>query len=90
LVPRSQPHAVISDPATVAERALKIAAQGVIESEDGEMIPLDAQTLCVHGDTPQAVNLARQIKAKLEENGIVVGSAASLNQGVTNEKDLSS
>ena len=90
LVPRSQHKAVISDPATVAERALKIAAQGVIDSEDGQMIPLDAQTLCVHGDTPQAVNLARQIKEKLEENGIAVGSAANLNQGVKNEKDLSS
>lgn len=72
LVPRSQPGAVIKDPGEVAARALKMARDGVVEAIDGRPIPLAAQTLCVHGDTPGAVDLVRQIRESLENAGIRV------------------
>lgn len=84
LVSRSKPGAVIYDPATVAKRALMMAAKGMIEAEDGSMLTLDADTLCVHGDTPDSVDLVRNIRETLEANGITVVPMAeiiSLKQG---------
>ncbi len=84
LVSRSKPGAVIYDPKTVAERALMMAAKGMIEAEDGSMLTLEADTLCVHGDTPDAVDLVRNIRETLERNGITVvpmGEIISLKQG---------
>jgi len=72
LVPRRQPGAVIKDPSTVAQRALMMARDGVVVAVDGRSIPLSAQTLCVHGDTPGAVDLVRRIHQALESAGIRV------------------
>lgn len=72
LVPRSRPGAVIKDPAEVAARALLMARDGVVVAVDGRRIPLKAQTLCVHGDTPGAVDLVRQIRQTLENENIRV------------------
>jgi UPF0271 protein len=70
LVSRRKPDAVIKDPQTVAERALRMAADGEIVSIDGAVIPIEAQTLCVHGDTPLAVDLVRNIRETLEAHGV--------------------
>jgi UPF0271 protein len=72
LVSRRQPGAVIKEPEKVAERALKMAKEGKVVAIDGTEIPLNAQTLCVHGDTPGAVDLVRQIRELLENQGIDV------------------
>ena len=72
LVARSRPGAVIKDPADVAARALLMARDGVVVAVDGRRIPLKAQTLCVHGDTPGAVDLVRQIRQTLENENIRV------------------
>jgi len=72
LLSRRLPGAVIKDPEEVAERALMIAKEGKIRAVDGSEIPLQAQTLCVHGDTPGAVDLARRIRERLEAEGIEV------------------
>ncbi len=72
LVSRRQPGAVIKDPEVVAERALKIAKEGKVIAVDGTEIPLVAQTLCVHGDTPGAVELVKRIRQRLEAEGIEV------------------
>lgn len=72
LVSRRQQGAVIKEPEKVAERALKMAAQGRVVAVDGTEISLEAQTLCVHGDTPGAVNLVRQIRELLQKEGIEV------------------
>lgn len=64
LVPRSQPGAVITDPDDAARRALALARAGTVRS------------LCVHGDTPGAVAMARRVRAGLEAAGIVVTAAA--------------
>lgn len=72
LVHRSRPGAVIKDPPTVAERALRMAAEGSVIAEDGSSLALEAETLCVHGDTPTAVDLASHIRQKLEQNDVKV------------------
>lgn len=70
LVSRKKPDAVIHDPKHVAERALIMAAENKVVAEDGTVIPLEVHTLCVHGDTPSAVDLVRSIRDTLEAEGI--------------------
>ncbi len=72
LVSRHQPGAVIKDPELVAQRALRMASQGVVIAVTGDAIRLEAQTLCVHGDTPSAVDLVRSIRQTLESEEIAV------------------
>jgi UPF0271 protein len=72
LVSRRIPGAVIKDPEEVAERVLRMAEEGKVKAIDGTVISLDAQTICVHGDTPTAVELVRRIRATLERQGLVL------------------
>lgn len=72
LVSRRLPGAVIKDPEKVAERALKMAREGEVISVDGSPISIEAQTMCVHGDTPGAVGLVRHIRETLEAGGVKV------------------
>ncbi|WP_410595323.1 LamB/YcsF family protein [Amycolatopsis sp. lyj-23] len=69
LVPRGRPGAVLHDAASVAERAVGMATGGVV-TENGTKLELRPDSLCVHGDTPGAVELARRIEAALTEAGI--------------------
>ena len=52
--------AVLHDPDLVAARMLRLATEGTIEAVDGSVLRLDAQSICVHGDSPAAVAMARQ------------------------------
>ncbi len=72
LVSRHQPGAVIKDPEKVAERALRMAAEGVVIAINGASVPIEAQTLCVHGDTPSAADLVKSIRQTLEAEGVAV------------------
>ena len=72
LVSRRQPGAVIKDPAVVASRALMMARDGKVLAVDGTEIPFRPETLCVHGDTPGAVNLVKEIRETLTEAGVEV------------------
>lgn len=72
LAPRTNPGAVITDPEEVAQRALRMARDGIVITTDGSTIGLKAQTLCVHGDTPTAVKLVKTISRVLGENKINV------------------
>jgi UPF0271 protein len=78
LVGRSQTGAVIKDPQEVAERALLMAKEHKVIAIDGKSIEIDAQTLCVHGDTPTAVDLVKTIREVLKKNRIDVSPMASL------------
>ncbi|HET7922731.1 MAG TPA: 5-oxoprolinase subunit PxpA [Gammaproteobacteria bacterium] len=69
LLARSQAGAVITDPRQVAERAVDMAVTGRVRSVTGESLPVRAQSLCVHGDTPGAVMLARAVREALERAG---------------------
>jgi UPF0271 protein len=72
LVPRSTPGAVLHDPREVAERALAIVRDRRVTAIDGAAVPLRAETLCVHGDTPGAERLVSTIRARLDAEGIAV------------------
>lgn len=72
LAPRSMPGAVITEPEMVINRALKMARDNCIVAITGELIELDADTLCVHGDNPHAVEMVKEIRNTLEENNISV------------------
>jgi UPF0271 protein len=69
---RRLPAAVMTDPQTVAAQAVRIARDGVVTAADGTEVRLRADTLCLHGDTPNAVALARAVREALEAAGVVV------------------
>lgn len=72
LVPRSQPGAVIEDPEQVIAASLKMVLEQKATAVDGNEIPVRADTICLHGDTPGAVELARKLRERMEEAGIQV------------------
>ncbi|WP_438353828.1 5-oxoprolinase subunit PxpA [Microbacterium sp. CJ88] len=74
LVPRAMPGALLEDPSTVAARAVRLVADGTVEAVDGALVAVDAASLCVHGDTPAAVAMARAVRAALAGAGIEVAA----------------
>jgi UPF0271 protein len=72
LVPRGVPGAVIQDPEEIAARAVRMVTEGIVETLDGESIDLEIDTLCVHGDTTGAPEIARTLRAALERAGVEV------------------
>jgi UPF0271 protein len=74
LVPRREPGAVIRDPAEAAARGVKMVTQGVVEAVDGTVVPLKTDTLCVHGDTPDAVRIASALREALQAAGVAIGA----------------
>ncbi|MDO0931482.1 5-oxoprolinase subunit PxpA [Streptomyces sp. DG2A-72] len=72
LVPRGQDGAVVTDPDTVVERSVGLARFGVVTSHSGARIEVRAQSLCLHGDTPGAVELTRRVRERLQESGVRV------------------
>lgn len=73
LAARSLPGSVIDDPEIVVARCLRLAERGEIETLDGTVITTSARSICVHGDTPGAVDLARAIKNALVGAGHMKG-----------------
>jgi UPF0271 protein len=69
---RRLPDAVIHDPLTAAAQALRIARSQRVMASDGSEIALQAQTICLHGDTPGCVQIATAVAMKLREAGIEV------------------
>lgn len=72
LVPRREPDAVIHDERTVTERAVRMAVDGLVTSVEGTAVTVAARSMCVHGDTPGAVRLARAVRDGLLEAGVVL------------------
>jgi len=72
LVPRGEPGALLDEPDVVAERALLLVREGVVAAIDGRPIDVRAASLCVHGDSPGAVAMARAVRAALDDHGIEV------------------
>lgn len=77
LVSRREPGALVHDPAAVAERAVRMAVDGHVVAVDGTTVPLDVESVCVHGDTAGAVELARAVRTGLEAAGLAVAPFAS-------------
>lgn len=76
LVSRREPGAVLHDPAQVAARAVRMAVEGLVTAVDGSSVRVDARSMCVHGDTPDAVLLARAVRDGLLGAGVVVQAFA--------------
>jgi len=72
LAPRDTPDALITDPSTAAEQALAIARGTPIEPVDGSSVTIHASSICVHADTPGAVENARAVRAALERAGFTI------------------
>ncbi|MGW0584316.1 LamB/YcsF family protein [Streptomyces sp. NPDC002920] len=65
LVPRTEPGAVIHDADEIARRTLRLVTEGVVRSTGGKDIPVDCDTVLLHGDTPGALALAARVRAAL-------------------------
>ncbi|MFJ3619559.1 LamB/YcsF family protein [Streptomyces iakyrus] len=76
LVPRTLEGAVVTDPDAVVERSLGLARSGEVVSRSGTRIGVRARSLCLHGDTPGAVELARRVRERLEASGVRVEAFA--------------
>ena len=74
LVSRREKGAVLHDPEEVAARMLRLATEGVVTAIDGSSVRVQAESVCVHGDSPGAVEMARQVRALLERSGVRVQS----------------
>ncbi len=72
LVDRSKPGAVIHDPAQASARIVEMVREGAIIAGSGKRIPVRIDTICLHGDTPEAVEIARAVRAALEGAGVTV------------------
>ncbi len=77
LVPRSSPGALVTDPEVVARRAVRLATEGTVVAVDGSTVSVPARSVCVHGDTPGAVDLARAVRAGLRGAGVTVAPFAT-------------
>jgi len=69
LVPRGEPGALLTDPDAVADRAVRLALHGEVVAVDGSIVRTDARSLCLHGDSPDAVSLAVAVRAALTAAG---------------------
>ncbi|KOG32340.1 LamB/YcsF family protein [Streptomyces resistomycificus] len=76
LVPRGEDGAVLTDPQAVVERSVGLARLGRVVSRSGASVEVRARSLCLHGDTPGAVDLARRVREQLETSGVRVEAFA--------------
>ena len=72
LVPRTRPDALLHDPNEAAERVLRMLREGKVRSVDGHDVEVNGETICVHGDTPGAVEFARKLRTRLEREGVKI------------------
>jgi UPF0271 protein len=76
LVPRTEEGAVLSDPDEVGRRVVRMVTEGSVVATDGSEVSLDAESVCVHGDSPGAVAMAESVRAGLEAAGVEVKAFA--------------
>ncbi|MDE1475669.1 LamB/YcsF family protein [Xenorhabdus bovienii] len=74
LVSRREAGAVLHDVNLVAQRMLQLVTKGGVDSIDGKFTPIKADSICVHGDSPGALDMAKQVKKVLQQAGITIQS----------------
>ena len=72
LVDRSKPGAVIHDSARAGPRIAEMVREGAIVTESGKRIPASIDTICMHGDTVEALEIARAVREALEQDGVTI------------------
>lgn len=81
LVNRRIAGAVIHDPELITQRMLRLVREGVVEAVDGSIVPLQADSICVHGDNPAAVQTAKALRDAFEMNNVHLRSFAVVSEG---------
>ncbi|MDE9537459.1 LamB/YcsF family protein, partial [Xenorhabdus bovienii] len=74
LVSRRETGSVLHDADLVARRMLQLVTEGGVESIDGKFTSIQADSICVHGDSPDAVEMAKQVKTVLQQAGVTIRS----------------
>lgn len=77
LVPRTRTGALLHDPEAAASRVLRMLQEKIVVAIDGTELPIEAETVCVHGDTPEAVLFGRQLRAHLTAAGISIAAVSA-------------
>ena len=77
LVSRREKGAVLHDEQLIAERMLRLVREGVVEAIDGSTVRIEADSICVHGDSPGAVAIARRLRERFEQEGVAIASFAA-------------
>jgi UPF0271 protein len=77
LVPRSRPDALLRDSKEAAQRVLRMLSEGKVRSVEGRDVDVRGDTICVHGDTPGAVEFARELRTQLEREGVKIRAPKS-------------
>jgi UPF0271 protein len=78
LVPRTRSDALLRDPTDAAQRVLRMLREGKVRSVEGRDVDVRGETICVHGDTPGAVEFARELRSQLESQGVRISAPQSL------------
>jgi len=78
LVLRTRPDALLHDPKEAAQRVLRMLREGKVRSVEGSDVDVRGETICVHGDTPGAVEFARELRTQLEREGVKISAPKSL------------
>lgn len=76
LVPRHHEGAVLREPEEIADRVAVMVRAGQVSAIDGSMIDVDAESICVHGDSPGAVQIATAVRRRLEAEGVTLKAFA--------------
>jgi UPF0271 protein len=74
LVPRSEKGALLTDPEEAADQAVHLARDGFVTARDGSRLEVQADTICLHGDTPGASGIAKRIRERFREEGVAVAA----------------
>lgn len=77
LVPRTDSQAFVHDPIEAAERIIRMLVEGKVQALDGTDVEISVQTICVHGDNPQAVEFVRKLRERLEGEDIMIAAPTS-------------
>ena len=78
LVPRKMPGAVIHDTDVTIARVLKMVKEGCVESITGKVIPIKADSICVHGDNPKAIEFVNTIRSTLQAEGVEIAPISEI------------
>ncbi|WP_226346762.1 LamB/YcsF family protein [Agilicoccus flavus] len=76
LAPRREPGAVLHDPVQVADRMVRLVRDGTLEAVDGSQLRIGAHSICTHGDSPGAVEMARAVRERLLGAGVQIRAFA--------------
>ena len=77
LVPRTRADALLTDPVEAAKRVLRMLREGKVRSVEGDDVNVRAETICLHGDTPGAVEFARELRSQLVSQGVSISAPQS-------------